>query len=62
MPFSCAGTKGFGNPDIDAGGGVQPGQNAIIDLIQSNRMIVACADDAGNLTDSFFSFIAIGLR
>jgi hypothetical protein len=50
------------NPDLDAGTAADPKQNAIIDLIQSNRMIVVLGDANGALSDGAFTFIVIGPR
>jgi hypothetical protein len=59
---SASVTKIFGNPDIDAATGVDPGESAIIDLIQTNQMIVATGDSGGTLIDSAFTFLVIGPR
>ena len=52
----------WGNPDVDAGTFVNPKTNAVIDLLQTNRMIVALGDPDGNLADGAFTFIVIGPR
>lgn len=59
---SASATKIYGNPDIDAGSTVQPLENAIVDLIQTNQMIVATCDSTGALVDSAFTFVVVGPR
>ena len=53
-------TKIYGNPDVDAGPIVEPRENAIVDFITTTDVIVGLSDDAGNLTDGSFSFVAMG--
>jgi len=55
-------TRIYANPDFDAGNSADPKENAIIDLIQSNRMIVGLGNTNGDLADGAFTFIVIGPR
>jgi hypothetical protein len=61
-PAVVVASRVFGNPDIDAGAGVQPGQTAVVDQVLSTQAIIATADETGTLADGAFTFIAIGPR
>lgn len=53
-------TRIYGSPDINAGTGVQPAENAIVDQITTTIAVVATGNADGVLTDSNFGFLAIG--
>jgi hypothetical protein len=55
-------TKVWFTFELEAGANVDTRDNAIVDRILSNATIVATGNTTGDLTDSNFSFIAIGAR
>ena len=52
----------FGDPSVDAGTAVQPGQTAVVDQITAASAVIATADQAAARADGAFTFIAIGVR
>jgi hypothetical protein len=53
-------TKVFGSPAVDAGAGVDPAENAIVDQVTATTCIIATSNGAGNLANGGFGFIALG--
>lgn len=52
-------TKIFGNPNVNAGTGVQTGE-ITVDQITTTIAVVAVGNAAGVLTDSAWGFLALG--
>jgi hypothetical protein len=55
-------TKVYQTFEFDAGTAVEPRQNAVVDQLTSTFVIIATANDAGDLEDSNFCFMAVGPR
>ena len=53
-------TKIYGSPSVDAGTGVEPAENAIVDLSSTTTAIIATSNANGNLADGSFGFVTVG--
>jgi hypothetical protein len=62
VPPAVIASKVWGQFDLDGGTAVDPRENALVDRILATAAIVTTGDTAGDLTDSNFSFLAIGPR
>ena len=66
VPFSgvpvLVASRVYNDVLLDAGTGVEPGQTAVVDMVQPDRAIVATADAAATRVDGGFTFVAIGPR
>ena len=49
-------TKVFGSPAVDAGAGVEPAENAIVDQVTPTMCIIATSNAAGGLANGTFGF------
>jgi Collagen triple helix repeat (20 copies) len=53
-------TKVYGSPTVDAGAGVQPAENAIVDEVTPTLCLIATSDAAGGVANGTFGFTALG--
>jgi hypothetical protein len=51
-------TNVYGSINVDAGAGVQPAQNGVVDQAAAGFALVGTADQNGALADESFSFLA----
>ncbi|MBB2890225.1 hypothetical protein [Flexivirga oryzae] len=52
----------YGDSTVDAGGGVNAAQTAVVDQTLADHGVVATANENGVITDGGFTFVAIGPR
>jgi hypothetical protein len=52
-------TKVYGSVTVDAGTGVQPAENAIVDQASPDTALIATGNANGTLTDGAFGLLAI---
>lgn len=55
-------TRVYGDITINAGVTVEPGETAVLDVVDPGWAIIATANSAGNLADGAFTFAAFGPR